>query len=436
MSEIVSFVTAEALARVESLIEEIKNSPSRTTIDNSGLRDELTQLISALDSEHDEENSNIREDIGDLREEIEALKDLIANQSPPDTDPPVTIPPVDLPPEPDPVPFPIPEAPPVWDGVDHPNPNNKNVIHNPDPEKHPEFTELLSHPGLVAAESFRPLNKDPLYASYYYGRIMHGGKSNYPKQHPRLVYDASVDAGKQLFVEGEKGLLSSYQSRIHWDPVSPSNAKSCTIRLEYMISQGGWRGGKKHQISTNRDNLHVELKAIGGNDPENPMGSDRWLRAPAVRVYGTSKIGGRGLNDLLVRGSPNKEDPDYCSGINKCPALPAMETWKRVSDIYTLEEHLSGVAWCWRPNVWSILEYTFDWNDPNNHKFWLHCKDKDTPRTLVIGLNGDGYPLRFTDDKTPILGYWLEYNNSSTSNATPSHIWVRNLVVLRDYDFK
>ena len=321
------------------------------------------------------------------------------------------------------------------------NPKAVNQVTNPNPKDHVHFTSALKSPGLYWADSFRPYG-DKKKQNLYYGRRRHGG-SGRETHNPRLSYDPVEQATKNLFLKGEKGMPHTYQTRIKWPSLGPKGtgadvrAELATVQWEYKMSKNGILGGKQFMIATTRSQLHFEHKMMFGHGK---TGRDVWGRTPGARVYSTQIVGGRGLEGLLCDGSADKNSPEYCAGIFRCPpqpALPHQNPKKYASDDHVVYDQngnlISGDAYLVsHRSGWVRTTVTFDWRDPENHKVWMWVSDENTRPTLVIGLNGDGFPVKFMDGKTPIKEFWLEFNNSSTINHTDSYVFVRNLLVFKD----
>lgn len=360
---------------------------------------------------------------------LEAVKAIECGpDAPPVIEPPVIEPPVIEPP----VITPPVVTPPVV--VPPPPSIPLDQVQNPNPEAHPEFTALLQSPNLVWADSLRPLSDDKVVQDKYYGIRRHGG-SGRADSNPRVSYDPDMDAAKNLFIEGEKGQLGSFQTRIRWPEINRENAKVGYVRWEYRIPITGWRGGKQFQIATTKGDLHYEFQVWGTAETNGSWNNDQWAWLPNARVYRTYYVGERGLNDLLVGGSAKPTDPDYCTGIFTCPLQPA-STFRggyKSSGIKALHE--DGTLYAVRPNVWMTIEVFFDWRDPDNNKVWMFMSDKDTPRRLVIGTQDqDGYPLTYKWGKHGIAEWWAEFNNSSGVNWADSYVHFRNVVAMRDID--
>ena len=317
------------------------------------------------------------------------------------------------------------------------NPRDVKQITNPNPADHPLFTSLLSRPDLVWADSLRPYGDEKLLHDYYDGQRRNAG-SDKPLSNPRMSYDHDKQASRLDFVVGELGQLGTYQTRINWPSFGPDDGDMVTVQWEMLIYKDDIRGGKQFQIAA-ADSLHYEYNAYYKTGQSGVAGG--WASVPVVRVYSAQYIGEKGLGDRLV-----SDRPEGCAGVNRCASQPALPFGAPksagVSSFYELDDHITypgGTAYMVGDedlSGWVTVTVTFDWRDPANHKVWQFISDERTPTTLVIGTDtdgdgygDDGYKLGY-GGKSAINSFWLEFNNSSTVNSSPSHVWVRNVVVV------
>lgn len=376
-------------------------------------------------------------DTTELEQQLAAMRARIEDLEEDDESPPPDPEPPDPPPAPEP---PKGNGKLELVGPDDWDPANTDHVTNPNPGSHEFFTSMLAHPGLWWADSLRPYSDDPAKWDRYYGRRMHGG-SGKASANPSVEFDPAQDAAKQMFEDGVKALPHKQQTRIKWPAIGPWRKTSqpndmVTVVWEYKLSPTGHRGGKQFQISDDDEDLHFEYKTpFGYSDGptcDRTEASD-WGLTPAARVYETLHVGGRGIKDLLVRGSGDPSAPDYCAGENRCPPQPNLPHRNPKAN-YDLDEHLSGNAYLVsHKSGWIRVYVTFDWRAEamGEWKVWMHVEDERTPLTLVIGLEGDGFPLAYLHNS--IGSFWLEFNNSSSINKCASHLWVRNVLVVKDW---
>ena len=241
--------------------------------------------------------------------------------------------------------------------------------------------------------------------------------------------------------EKEQGLPLTYNSHLFWPPMSHDGAShsgvpstQCTmasVQWEMKFETGGWNGGKMLQVSSHLDRYHAELNCYSGYGNFNPPDNDTdWGRMPCVRVYYAGLPDGGSINgDVNGESNPIRGDGNRCQ-----PNLGPEDHWGTppVPDSSHVTE-VGGDQYIVGPQSgWIRMTMTFDWRVPATHKFWFHVEDERTPRTLVAGISGDGYPLEWDSFNDVIAGFWIEFSNSSTDNTKDTTFKFRNLLVVKD----
>lgn len=319
------------------------------------------------------------------------------------------------------------------------NPRNISQITNPNAKDHPEFTKLLQRNDLHWADSLRPLTDDSAAHNHYYGARRNSGSGG-AANNPRMSYQKEIQASRLQFVKGELGQSGTYQTRIKFPELSPTNAEMASVQWQFRMPTSDIRGGKQFQIADGLDSLHFEYNAYYKTGKSGVRGA--WATVPVVRTYSTAKVGGSGFEERL-----SADRPAGCVGINRCASQPALPFGEPKSagrkSNYTLSDHVSlgGTAYLTGDEFlsgWITVTVTFDWRDPQAHKVWMWLSDERTEPTLVIGQDtdgdgwgDDGFPLTYVSGRQGIGSFWLEFNNSSSKNTTPSYVDVRNIVIIK-----